>query len=104
VQVAEEVLVEVIGVENFSNELVVTELHREPAPEAADDAVVYREETPSQLGEGNEEQSDTAAHLSEDLEEQTYGTHDMQAAIEEGSTYIPPDRPIPDGYDSRENH
>jgi len=104
VQVAEQVLVQVIGVENFSNELVVTELHRAEAPEAADDAVARDLDVQDQLGEQTDAQSDTAEHLVEDLEEQTYGTHDMQTAIEEGTPYVPPDRPIPDGYDSRENH
>jgi hypothetical protein len=50
------------------------------------------------------DQSDTAEHLVEDLDAQTYGTHDVGTAVEEGASYEPPDRPVPDGYGSREAH
>lgn len=104
VQVAEAVLDDVLGLDSYTNELVVDESVRYQLPEAADDAEVASEELDDQLGEADDQQSDTAAHLEEDLETQTYGTHDMGEAISEGATYIPPDRPVSDGYDSRENH
>ena len=104
-QIAEKALVEVMGLTDVSNQLVVDELHRGQAPEAADDAVAQDEEVDDQLGEpSSEQQSDTAAHLMEDLETQTYGTHDVGAAIEEGASYPPPQRPVPDGYTSRDDH
>ena len=104
-QIAEKALVEVMGLTDVSNQLVVDELHRGQAPEAADDAVAQDEEVDDQLGEpSSEQQSDTAAHLMEDLETQTYGTHDVGAAIEEGASYTPPQRPVPDGYTSRDDH
>ena len=103
-QVAEKVVAEVLGIQSFANELLVTETHRGDAPEAADDAAAADEEVEEQLGEPDANQSDTAEHLVQDLDTQTYGTHDMGEAIEEGATYIPPDRPIPDGYDSEEQH
>ncbi|MDP9347949.1 MAG: BON domain-containing protein [Gemmatimonadota bacterium] len=103
-QVAEKVIAEVLGIENFSNELVVTEAVRGTVPEAADDAAVYEQEMQDHLGGGVPNQSDTAAHLLENIETQTYGTRDMQEAIEEGAPYIPPDRPIADGYGSEEAH
>lgn len=86
-----------IGIDTYENELVVDELHRADNPEAAD-------EVDDQSGEPDPQQSDTAEHLVEDLETETYGTHDVQEAIRDGATYIPPDRPVSDGYDSRENH
>lgn len=103
-QVAEKVVVEIIGVRDFANELVVSELHRYQAPEAADEAVTEDEEIEDQMGEPDPNQSDTAEHLVEDLEEEAYGTHDMHAAIRDGVPYTPPDRPIADGYDSEEDH
>ncbi len=103
-QVAEKTLVEVLGLERLTNELVVDELHRGGAPEAADDAAMLDRESDSQLGDPNDQQSDTAAHLVEDLDAQAFGTHDMGAAIQDGASYNPPDRAIPDGYTSRENH
>lgn len=106
VQVAEKILVEILGVEEFTNELMVDELHRGERPLAADDAFTEEEEIDDQLGEGSGggQHSDTAEHLVEDLESLSFGTHDMQTAIEEGASYQPPDRPIPDGYGSRESH
>lgn len=104
IEVAEQVIADVIGIENYSNELVVDELHRGQAPEAADVAATNEEEYEDQLGEEDPDESDTASHLTPDLEAEAYGTHNMQKAIQEGSTYIPPDRPIPEGYRSGENH
>lgn len=104
VSVAEQVIVEILGIESFTNELIVDELHRGEMPEAADDAVMQDLESDAQYGETNENQSDTAAHLVEDLESQTYGTHSVTDAISDGATYIPPDRPTGEGYGSRESH
>ena len=104
-QVAEAVLSDVIGIATYSNELVVDELHRGESPEAIDDYLALEEESDDQLGGDREtQQSDTADHLVEDLEAETFGTHDMGEAIQDGIPYVPPDRPIGDGYTSRENH
>lgn len=103
-QVAESVLDDVIGIDDYSNELVVSEIHRGEASEAADEAIADEEETEAQIGGGMLQQSDTADHLEEDLEQETYGTHDVGEAIRDGVPYVPPDRPVGDGYDSRENH
>ena len=104
VSVAEQVITEILGLEAFTNELVVDELHRGETSEAADEAVMQDLEVDSQYGETNENQSDTAAHLVEDLEGQMYGTHSITEAVNEGTPYVPPDRPIGEGYGSRESH
>jgi hypothetical protein len=105
VQIAEKALVEVVGLNEVVNELVVDELHRGEAPMAADDAIAQDQQVDDPMGEPpSPNQSDTAAHLMEDVETQTYGTGDVSTAIEEGTPYTPPDRPFPDGYGSREDH
>ena len=107
VQIAEKALLDVLGLsqESFTNDLVVDELHRGESPDAADDAATADREADDQLGSGGAfDQSDTAGHLVEDLDALTYGTHDVGEAVEEGASYEPPDRPVPDGYGSRENH
>ena len=104
VSVAEQVIVEILGLQEFTNELVVDELHRGEMPEAADDAVMQDLEVDAQYGETNENQSDTAAHLVEDLDAQTYGTHSVTDAVNDGAAYSPPDRPGGEGYGSRESH
>ena len=106
VQIAEKALIDVLGLseESFTNDLVVDELHRGEMPEAADDAVTAELETDDQLGSQSFSQSDTAEHLVEDLDALTYGTHDAGAAVQDGASYEPPDRPVADGYGSREDH
>jgi hypothetical protein len=104
VSVAEQVITEILGIEAFTNELMVDELHRGETPEAADDAVMADMEVDSQYGDTNEQQSDTAAHLVEDLDAQTYGTHSVTEAVNNGASYEPPDRPMGEGYGSRESH
>jgi hypothetical protein len=105
VQIAEKALVEVMGVAELNNELMVDELHRGEAPMAADEASAQDAEVDDPLGEPSQQNhSDTAAHLMEDPESQAFGTRDVSTAIEEGTSYNPPDRPIPDGYGSREDH
>jgi hypothetical protein len=103
-QVAEKVVAEVLGVENYVNELVVNSLHREELPQEIDESLATEQELDDHLGGDTRQQSDTAAHLVDDVDSETFGTRDMQQAIQEGATYIPPDRPIPDGYGSEENH
>jgi hypothetical protein len=106
VQIAEKALVEVLGLDEacLTNELMVDELHRGEMPRAADEAIVADREVDDQLGEVPSDQSDTAEHLAEDLDSQTFGTHDVGTAIEDGTPYEPPTRPIADGYGSREEH
>jgi hypothetical protein len=94
-QVAERALVEVVGLSDVVNELVVDELHRGEAPMAADDAVSQDQQSDDPIGEPpSPNQSDTAAHLMEDVESQTYGTGDVGTATEERTPYSPPHRPV----------
>jgi BON domain len=103
-QIAEQALLDVLGLPEITNDLVVDELHRGEAPEAADDAVTQDREVDDQMGEPQGNHSDTAEHLVEDLDAMSYGTHDPGTAIQDGTSYEPPDRPVPDGYGSRESH
>jgi hypothetical protein len=106
VQIAEKAVLDVLGLaqESFTNDLVVDELHRGELSEAADDAATEEMEADEQFGSADSSQSDTAEHLVEDLDALTYGTRDTGAAVQEGASYEPPDRPVPDGYGSREAH
>lgn len=103
IQVAEAVLDDVMGIDTYSNTLVVDETHRGEAPEAIDEWLAMEEDSDELLGGSDRNQSDTASHLVEDLESETFGTHDVGEAVQDGIPYVPPDRPV-GGYDSRENH
>lgn len=104
VQIAEELVHDVLGIGDYQNDLVVDELHRATLSEAADEANSQADELDEGTREVRDQQSDTADHLVVDLESETFGTHDMDAAIRDGTTYMPPDSPRAEGYDSRENH
>src|SRR5690606_21646099 len=103
-QVVEQVLSDVLGIANYSNELVVDELARIEYLAGADDAVAEDEEIEAQYGEEGRRTEPTAEHLLEDVAGQAYGTHDYQRALETGETYEAPDRPIQEGSWSEENH
>lgn len=105
VHLAEQIIHDVIGIQKYSNELLVDELHRPDLPEAVDEEVAEENATDGlRPGTAEQQHSDTSAHLAEDLEAETYGTHDMGKAVEEGTPYIPPDRPTGEGYRSGEDH
>jgi len=104
VQVATALLDDVLGLERYTNDLVVDEIMRGTLPLATDDVLGGEEEVEEPLGGSGSQQSDTAEHLVEDLEADTFGTRDMGKAIQGGNTYIPPDHPVSDGYGSREEH
>lgn len=103
-QVAVAVLDDVLGLDDYTSELVVGEQGRFELPEAGDDAELANEEADDVLDLDDDQQSDTAEHLATDDRTQLYGTQDMNEALREGATYSPPDRPVSDGYDSREDH
>ncbi len=103
-QVIEHIVSDVLGISNYSNELVIDELVRVEYAAGADDAVAADEEAESQYGEEGEATEPTADHLLEDVTGHAYGTHDLHRAIERGEAYEPPDRPVQEGSWSEENH
>jgi hypothetical protein len=105
-QVAEQILTDLLGIGNYSNELVITAVERAEQSEAADDARFEADasEVISPLGEGDDRTDPQAVHLLENLPGQLYGTHDLQRAIEQGEAYEAPDRPVQEGSWSEEDH
>jgi hypothetical protein len=103
VRVAEAVLDDVLGLDNFSNELMVDELRRGEMP--MDTAPGERGSRMGEQGrEASDQYTDTADHLIDDLDSDMNGTPDIGHAIRDASPYTPPDRPGSDGYGSREDH
>jgi hypothetical protein len=103
VQIAGELLDDVLGLDRYSNELVVDELRRGTST-LEEDLLIAAPGAEDQLGGSSFQQSDTAEHLVEDLDAETQGTHDVSRAIRDAAAYRPPDSPIGDGYGSREDH
>lgn len=104
VQTVEAVVTNLVGAERVRNELVIFDVMRGQRSEAADEARAEELAADPQLAGGGERTSDTAQHLEEDLEADHFGTRDPQQAVERGTSYEPPDRPIQQGSYSIEDH
>ena len=103
IQQVQQVLTDVIGLDDVTNELVVDELARGERSEGADEAWQEDFAGNPQMTQGTTRTSDTAEHLTENLEAEQFGTQDAQEAIERGTAYEPPDHPVQEGS-TRENH
>lgn len=97
-RIAEHVVTDVLGLVNVSNELVVDPMRRAVSPDAIDDHLADEEAHEGLLlGDRAVPFSPEAEHLHEDLDERLFGTSDVQKAIEDGASYIPPTSPTPEG-------
>jgi hypothetical protein len=99
-RIAEHVVTDVLGIEQFENQLVVDPIRRAVSPEAIDDHLADEAERAGRLlGDRAVPLSPEAEHLQEDLDGRLYGTTDEQDAIAEGTAWIPPESPTPEGRD-----
>ena len=97
IQVAAHIITDVLGIETFVNELVVDSLRRAESPEAIDDHLA--DEAAHEgllLGDRAIPLSDESEHLADGGSRQ-FGTTDVGNAIEEGTPWIPPESPTPEG-------
>ncbi len=97
-RIAERVLSDVLGVQEFSNELVVDPIRRAESPMAIDDHLVDEDaRAGTLLGDRAVPLSDEAQHLADQGEDDLTGTTDYQSVMEDGRTWTPPDSPTPEG-------
>jgi hypothetical protein len=100
-QVAEHIVTDVLGIEQYDNQIFVDPLRRAVSPEAIDEHLVDEEEHDGVLlGDRARSFDPEAEHLEENLDERLFGTTDVQSAIADGATWNPPDSPTPEGRDS----
>ncbi|HUF31333.1 MAG TPA: BON domain-containing protein [Gemmatimonadaceae bacterium] len=101
-QIADHLLSDVIGLTRYENNIVVDSLHRDEAPEAADDASAEAAESSGEpLGRPRRPLDDASADQEDELEARLYGSHDVTSAIEQGTAWAPPDSPTQEGYSER---
>jgi hypothetical protein len=99
-RIAEHIVTDVLGIEQYENLLAVDPLRRAESPIAIDEHLADEEATSGRLlGDRAVPFSPEAEHLEEDLDARLYGTTDVQAAIEDGTPWVPPDSPTPEGRD-----
>jgi len=97
-RIAEHVVTDVVGVNGVRNDLVVDELQRAESPEAVDDHLADEESHAGLLlGDRPLPLSPEADHLDEDIDARLYGTTDVKKAIEDGTAWVPPSTPTPEG-------
>ena len=97
-RIADHLMSDVIGLRQFENEVVVDPIRRDEAPEGADQASA---DTAEGSGEplGDPDGPRDGEHPNDDeLDARLYGTHDVQAAIGEGMSWVPPESPTQEGY------
>lgn len=103
--IADHVLSDVIGLEDYSNELFIDEIRRDLQPEAADDAAgeIMGAGEDSLLGTSGENDGTADAESVNDNDDAAlFGTHDYNKVVSEGVPWIPPDEPTPEGRDVAE--
>ncbi len=99
-RIAEHVVTDVLGIEQYENLLTVDPARRAQSPMAIDEHLAEEEATEGRLlGDRAVSLSPEAEHLEEDLDARLYGTTDVGEAISEGTPWNPPDGPTPEGRD-----
>ena len=97
-RVAEHVVTDVLGLQNVSNELVVDATRRAESPMAIDDHLADEEKTEGLLlGDRPVPLADTVSEVEDELDDRLWGTTDVQKTISEGTAWIPPESPTPEG-------
>jgi len=98
-RIAEHIVTDVLGLEDYENNIFVDPVRRATSPEAADDNLAEEDATEGRLlGDRPISVSREDENRREDEEAQLYGTTDVGHAIEEGTAWIPPEAPTPEGY------
>lgn len=101
-QVAEHVVTDVLGIQACRNEIFVDPVRRALSPDAIDDHLADEDKREGLLlGDRPVGLSPEAEHLAEDLDAELYGATDVQKAIEDGTAWIPPESPTPEGLSEK---
>jgi BON domain-containing protein len=99
-RIAEHIVTDVLGIEQYDNQLAVDPTQRAISSIDVEEHLAEEEAVEGRLlGDRPVPLSPEAEHLEEDLDARLYGTTDVQAAIEEGTAWIPPESPTPEGRD-----
>ena len=97
-RVAEHVLTDVLGLVDYTNDLVVDPLRRAESPMDIDDHLEEESrESGLLLGDRAVPLSPEAEHLADDADADLDGTTDVQDAIEGAKSWNPPESPTPEG-------
>jgi hypothetical protein len=97
-RIAEHILTDVLGIEEFTNDLVIDPIRRAESPMDIDDHLADEDRSAGLLlGDRAVPLSPEAEHLADDAETDLAGTTDVQDAIEGAKSWNPPESPTPEG-------
>jgi hypothetical protein len=98
-RIAEHVLTDVLGIVDFTNDLVVDQIRRAESPVDIDEHLADEERRAGTLlGEVAGPRSDEAAYAADGSQDDLGGTTDYQQAMGDGLTWNPPESPTPEGF------
>lgn len=101
VRVAEHIVSDVLGIEQIENNMVVDALRRTESSEDMEEHLATESESEGLLlGDRAVPLEDEDAQVRDDLDSRLFGTTDVQKAIADGTAWIPPESPTPEGRDS----
>jgi len=97
-RIIEHVLTDVLGITDFTNDLLVDKVRRAESPNDVEEHLVDEEErSGTLLGDVAVPFSNEAEHLADEFREDLAGTTDMTRVMEDGMTWNPPPGPTPEG-------
>ena len=97
-RVAEHVLTDVLGISEFSNDLVIDSLRRGESPVEIDEHLADEgHRAGTLLGDVEVSMTDESSHLADHTDDELDGTTNYQQVMDEGLSWNPPDSPTPEG-------
>lgn len=100
-RVAEHIVSDVLGIEQIDSQMVVDALRRPESPEDIEEHLATESASEGLLlGDRAVPFGDEDAEVRDDLDSRLFGTTDVQQAIADGTPWIPPQSPTPEGRDS----
>jgi BON domain-containing protein len=103
-QIAEHVLSDVVGVQEYRNDLFVDPIRRALSPEAIDEHLADDDRREGLLlGDRPMPIDPEADSVQDDMDHELYGTTDVRHAIQDGTAWIPPESPTPEGFINDQN-
>lgn len=97
-RVAEHVITDVLGIEEYENGIFVDPSRRPQTSEDVEEHLAEEErEAGLLLGDRPVSLEPSAEEAAEDLDARLFGTTDVGKSIEQGTAWIPPESPTPEG-------
>jgi hypothetical protein len=95
---------DVLGVSDYENNLFIDAIRRAESPEAIDEQLADDDRREGRLlGDRPIPISPEAESVQDDADHELFGTSDVGHAIQDGTAWIPPEGPTPEGFTNDRN-